>query len=230
MAITDVLDQWGDSNVFLRNTSLVSLDVLADGDQDGVPDSLDNCPTDYNPTQVDSNLNGVGDECDSTPVPPPSPVAFKRITGGGAVASVGSRERSFGFNVDNHGVGLKVHLEYNDAEPGNANPNPNPTSDSTGPLQIKINASVSQFLPVKTLFGEGVLFEAPCVVRTLLPDNARELNTCAVLIEDDGEPGTGSAKKGIPPDKFKLSVISGPSAGYLSGAPALVRGNVQIHY
>ncbi|MBL9120311.1 MAG: thrombospondin type 3 repeat-containing protein [Phycisphaerae bacterium] len=37
-----------------------------DGDGDGVPDCIDNCPTTANPTQADSNANGVGDACDPT--------------------------------------------------------------------------------------------------------------------------------------------------------------------
>lgn len=34
-----------------------------DVDSDGVPDLLDNCPRDFNPSQYDSNSNGVGDAC-----------------------------------------------------------------------------------------------------------------------------------------------------------------------
>jgi hypothetical protein len=44
----------------------------ADGDQDGVPDSLDNCPARWNPYQEDQDGDGVGDLCDnckSTPNP-----------------------------------------------------------------------------------------------------------------------------------------------------------------
>lgn len=34
-----------------------------DGDHDAVPDASDNCPTVYNPAQIDSNHDGVGDAC-----------------------------------------------------------------------------------------------------------------------------------------------------------------------
>jgi len=38
--------------------------VDADGDGDGVVDSLDNCPADPNPNQVDSDGDSIGDVCD----------------------------------------------------------------------------------------------------------------------------------------------------------------------
>lgn len=40
-----------------------------DTDNDGIPDSIDNCPFIYNPDQADSNGNGVGDVCDSCEEP-----------------------------------------------------------------------------------------------------------------------------------------------------------------
>jgi len=35
-----------------------------DSDVDGINDDLDNCPNKYNPTQEDSDQNGLGDTCD----------------------------------------------------------------------------------------------------------------------------------------------------------------------
>ncbi len=37
-----------------------------DSDGDGVPDSTDNCPNVTNPSQTDSNRNGIGDACESS--------------------------------------------------------------------------------------------------------------------------------------------------------------------
>lgn len=36
---------------------------LADGDDDGVLDAEDNCPTTFNPDQADTDFNGIGDAC-----------------------------------------------------------------------------------------------------------------------------------------------------------------------
>jgi hypothetical protein len=44
-----------------------------DSDGDGIPDDVDNCPHTPNPGQTDSNANGVGDACETTPPEPPDP-------------------------------------------------------------------------------------------------------------------------------------------------------------
>ncbi len=44
----------------------ISTSSVSDKDYDSVPDSSDNCPTDVNPTQTDSDNDGTGDACDST--------------------------------------------------------------------------------------------------------------------------------------------------------------------
>lgn len=38
---------------------------IADGDDDGVDDAIDNCPGVYNPDQLDSDEDGIGDACES---------------------------------------------------------------------------------------------------------------------------------------------------------------------
>jgi hypothetical protein len=46
--------------------------TAADYDQDGIPDDVDNCPTVYNPDQVDSDIpeDGIGDACTYSEVVP----------------------------------------------------------------------------------------------------------------------------------------------------------------
>jgi len=48
----------------------VYADVDSDSDGDGVPDSVDNCPSDYNPGQDDYDGDGIGDACDNCPDDP----------------------------------------------------------------------------------------------------------------------------------------------------------------
>ena len=51
----------------------------ADADKDGVPDFRDNCRSKYNPDQKDSDGDGIGDVCDSTPKPVQKPTPPKEV-------------------------------------------------------------------------------------------------------------------------------------------------------
>lgn len=44
-------------------------EAMPDGDDDGVPDCADNCPVDKNRDQIDSDGDGLGNECDETACP-----------------------------------------------------------------------------------------------------------------------------------------------------------------
>jgi len=52
--------------------------VTTDSDEDGIPDTEDNCPTTPNPDQADIDLNGIGDACE-TPEPQTPPEKIDEI-------------------------------------------------------------------------------------------------------------------------------------------------------
>ena len=58
------------SGTLFRLIVLVNGVVYADRDADDVPDSDDNCPSVYNPTQLDTDQDGAGDACDACPASP----------------------------------------------------------------------------------------------------------------------------------------------------------------
>jgi hypothetical protein len=61
---------FGSSDI-IGNGTYFTTDACPDTDGDGWADDADNCPTVYNPSQADSNQDGVGDACEPQPPPPP---------------------------------------------------------------------------------------------------------------------------------------------------------------
>jgi hypothetical protein len=58
----------GQSDIHDNNGSgLVTCDTEIDSDNDGIPDSIDNCPNTFNAEQLDADIDGIGDVCDDTP-------------------------------------------------------------------------------------------------------------------------------------------------------------------
>ena len=56
-----------DGYVYVADTDNYRIQkFMEDSDGDGIPDLSDNCPNIYNPDQVDSNGDGIGDVCEAT--------------------------------------------------------------------------------------------------------------------------------------------------------------------
>ena len=50
--------------VIRKALSDLGIETFADADSDGIPDFVDNCINDYNPDQLDNDIDGEGDVCD----------------------------------------------------------------------------------------------------------------------------------------------------------------------
>jgi hypothetical protein len=50
-----------------QTSTTTTVPPVADTDDDGVTDAIDNCPNVYNPQQLDADGDGAGDVCDPTP-------------------------------------------------------------------------------------------------------------------------------------------------------------------
>jgi len=93
----------------------------ADGDGDGTPDGIDNCPSVSNPAQADADSDGIGDACDSTPgggggggsSPPIAEFAYKSrsptlgrtvyLNGRGSTAATGRSIVSYAWDLTSDG-------------------------------------------------------------------------------------------------------------------------------
>jgi hypothetical protein len=53
-------------NINLGGKAMITAEISTDRDADLIPDTTDNCDTVYNPSQADSNNDGVGNACDQT--------------------------------------------------------------------------------------------------------------------------------------------------------------------
>ena len=62
-------DQRGNSFARVLDTTvdIGAFELRLDADNDGVPDTTDNCPQDSNPNQADGDGDGIGDVCDPNP-------------------------------------------------------------------------------------------------------------------------------------------------------------------
>ena len=55
------------------NCNCIGTPIIVDTDNDGIPDTNDNCPTTYNPDQADNDNDGIGDACDTVGCTPGTP-------------------------------------------------------------------------------------------------------------------------------------------------------------
>ncbi len=100
----------GNNSSTTTTTVVTDLPPVTDTDGDGVPDGQDNCPLVANPDQADSDLDGVGDACDTTFTSTPC-----TVTAGGSTTS----DNHFGLNAQySADGGAKGHVNYLDRATG----------------------------------------------------------------------------------------------------------------
>jgi hypothetical protein len=215
MAIADIGDMKGDSNILLRGPSLVSVPSLLDSDHDGIPDGVDNCPYIYNPDQMDSSFNGVGDACDNSSLSlTPAPTFTKFFGLGQVIGTANDQEKSsFGFSIVPEKGSLNVDLEYLDRQKG---------------IQVTIHDLANWYAGRDDLFGVGLIFKVPCEVLWLQTGRSQKGCSCSGYVVERGESDKIQWKKHSPPDQFKLTVVTDdPTIKYNSGIPDLSWGNIQ---
>lgn len=129
-----------------------------DSDGDGVPDCIDNCPTVSNPSQADSNGNGIGDACDDETGRPGPDVPEPRNFVRDVANLIGGRQPSGEFSQAVGGLGSTV-----DGVPGNTlgtdsagRPDPNAAAEAEAARQLENFAISLGLCPMASLVLVGL--------------------------------------------------------------------------
>jgi hypothetical protein len=100
----------------LDNCPSVANNNQADIDNDGIGDLCDNCPQDANTTQLDADGDGMGDVCDTTGGQPTN-VVFRytwMIAGGGTCASLNADKVFMVMTRDSDNMGFSEIFDCGD--------------------------------------------------------------------------------------------------------------------
>jgi hypothetical protein len=113
--------------------------TTADVDRDGAPNSVDNCPRDFNRDQLDTDGDGIGDRCDDDIDGDGIPNAQDNCP---TVANPDQAD-SVGDNVGDACRGLNTNLNQNSNHNANANRNVNGNQNANGNANANTNTNAN---------------------------------------------------------------------------------------
>jgi acetyltransferase-like isoleucine patch superfamily enzyme len=147
---------WTDTPIYFDDIQLV-----LDGDGDGIEDDLDNCPTVWNEDQEDVNNDGFGDACVSPDVviPPGTTIGDNPKIGSGTTIGNGT---SIGDNVN---LGENVTIAKDLVIGNNVTVGNNSKISKEGIVGNDVTIGENVFIAKNVQIGDGVTIDDGCIVK-----------------------------------------------------------------
>jgi acetyltransferase-like isoleucine patch superfamily enzyme len=144
---------------------------ILDSDHDGIPDDTDNCPTVYNPDQLDSNGDGYGDACvaPGVVIPPGVTIGYAPVIGSGSVIN---KNVTAGDNLK---LGESVTLDKNVKASNNVTVGDRTEINQSVTIGDDVTIGSDVFINRSVTIGSGVTIGNATVIgqSTMIGNNAK---------------------------------------------------------